>query len=504
MTRAAFIALIVLLVGYASSCVHPPQPVVVPEYGGYPDEVGKILVSKCATAGCHNAASYKNSGQLLLDTWAHLMEGGSSGASVIAYSPNYSPLLYFVNTDSTRGTIARPTMPYSTAANPQQPLSNEEYQTLKNWIAAGAPDKDGNIPFATNAATRQKIYLTNQGCDLVAVIDAQSHLVMRYIPIGERPGSVETPHCIKVAADGAYAYVSFLNGTYVQKIDTRTDEVVNKTNIGSGSWNILFVAPADTALMTSNWQSNGGVVTLNTATMAKNNQMTLLPGSLPDFVYPHGIASNAAFDTFYITLQVGNVVYKLSFNGLFKSVSLDGRPPVVSHPVGQKMPDPHEIMMLPGYGSYAVTCQGTNELRFMDAHTDKPLDSIPMGIFPQEMAMSATKPYIFVTCQEDNSPLPGRKGSVYVVNYLTRQVVKVLHGDFYQPHGVTVDDRNGKVYIASTNANPDGPAPHHATTCGGRAGWYTVYDLNTLEPTNNRRYQVTVDPYSAATRFQRP
>jgi DNA-binding beta-propeller fold protein YncE len=100
--------------------------------------------------------------------------------------------------------------------------------------------------------------------------------------------------------------------------------------------------------------------------------------------------------------------------------------------------------------------------------------------------------------------LPGRRGSVYVINYNTYEVVAVLNGDFYQPHGITVDDQTGTLLVASTNGNPDGPAPHHATACGGRAGWYSVYDINTLLPRSNKRYQVTVMPYSADTRFKNP
>ena len=104
--------------------------------------------------------------------------------------------------------------------------------------------------------------------------------------------------------------------------------------------------------------------------------------------------------------------------------------------------------------------------------------------------------------EDDANPLAGRKGSVYVINYITNEVVQVIYGDFYQPHGITVDDRTGQFVVASSNANPSGPAPHHATACGGRAGWYNVYSLNTLQPVNSRRYQVTVMPYSADVRFR--
>lgn len=498
-----------------TSCVHEPGITVVAADGNFPQPIARIIVTKCAISGCHNAASYKNAAGLLLDSWEHMLNGSANGAAVIAYSPKYSPLLYFVNTDPALGTTATPTMPQSTTTYPQSPLSKVEYNTLASWIAAGAPDKNGNIPFAANPDTRQKLYLTNQGCDLVAVIDAQSRLVMRYIPVGTNAGQTESPHDIKVDRDGRYAYVSLYGGTYVQQIDTRTDTVIASANLassalgGSGQWNILYLSPVSSSLMVSGLVANGYVVNVNTTSMQVNPSLTvdINTGGTDVFRNPHGLGSNATFDTFYTTLQYGNVVTKYWFTGgvlHYKYVSINGKPPVPTITATGSNPDPHQLTMAPGYDRYFVTCQSTNEVRIMDALTDVVLDSIPVGTYPQEMTLAPSKNYLFVTCTEDASnPLPGRSGSVYVIDYTPpAHIVKVLYGDFYQPHGVAVDEQNGLIYIPSRNANPLGPAPHHATACGGRAGWYSVYNLNTLEPADSKRYQVTVDPYTIVTRFK--
>ena len=490
-----------LLVAVAETACKPkkPSPQPEPDYGGFPSAIGKIIVNKCATAGCHNAASYQNSAGLRLVTWEHLVLGSGNGSVVVPYNTDYSPLLYFVNTNPARGTVATPTMPYNAP-----PLSDAEYNTLKEWIANGAPDKDGNIAFAADADTRQKIYLTQQGCDLVAVIDAKSELVMRYIGIGTNPGLIESPHCLRVSGDGSNAYVSFLAGTAAQKIDTRTDKVAGNINLGAGSWNILYIAPGDSLLATTDWVADGRIVFANTNTLATLPWLTGSGSGL--FVFPHGIASSPAADTFYVTAQYGNVVYKYQpYEPFYKKVSINGAPPVATNNNDNSSPNPHEILMSPDHSRYFLTCQGTNEIRVMDAHADALLKVIPVGSFPQEMAISTTKPYLFVTCLEDaGNSLSGRKGSVYVINYNTYEVVKVIYGDFYQPHGIAVDDRNGKIFVASTTANPGGPAPHHATACGGRAGWYSVYDLNTLDPVNSKRHQGAVRPYSADVRFKTP
>ena len=488
---------VALLVCFAASCVH--QPSAVPADGGFPPQVAGIFISKCAVAGCHNAASYANASNLQLDTWDHLFKGGSSGAVVVPYSAEFSPLLYYVNTDSSLGTVAVPTMPYSTGSTVRPALTKAEYLALQTWIANGAPDKSGNVAFATDAVNRQKMYMTQQGCDLLAVIDAQTGLVMRYIPIGQTAG-IESPHCVRISADGSSAYTSFLAGNVIQKIDTRTDQVTGATNVGSGSWNILYLAPADTALIASDWQGEGYLDFIHTPDML---QRGLPQGGGGTFVYPHGITSCITYDTFFITAQYGNVIYKYAPSvPLYKQISLDGNPPSAAAATTGSTPDPHEVLMVPDYSRYFVTCEGTNEVRVMNAHNDSVITHIPVGTFPQELAISRTKPYIFVTCMEDNSTLAGRRGSVYVINYNTYEVVAVLYGDFYQPHGLAVDDRYGRLYVASTNANPNGPAPHHATACAGRAGWYTIYDINTLQPLNDYRYEVTVMPYSVAARFR--
>lgn len=498
------ILLILLCLSIAfSACVHKTDTLT--NDGNFPPQIATIMITKCATAGCHNQASYGNADSLLLDSWEHLFNGSSSGAEAIAYSAQFSPLLYFVNTDPSLGTVAVPTMPYSTANRPMAALSKTEYMALYNWIQSGAPDKYGNIPFATNADTRQKTYVTQQGCDLLAVIDAEKNVVMRYIPIGVDPSNIESPHDVKVSPDGNFAYVCFYQGKYLQKINTKTDQVVGSAYLGNLStvkWSVVNISPDGSQILTTDCDGSGilAAIDANTMTMEPSK---LWNASSEGLIYPHGIATNATFDTFFVAAQYSNCVYKLIPNGFgFRSISLDGNKCSSYTDSLNNKPNPHQLLMVPDYSKYFATCQGNNTVVVMDAHTDSILATIPVGIKPQEMALSRSKPYIFVTCTEDGSTNPHAHGSVYVINYNTLQIVAKLYGDFYQPHGISVDDRDGTVTIISENINPDGPAPHHVTSCGGRDGWYTVYNLNTLTPLNNRRYEVTRDPYTADTRFK--
>lgn len=477
---------------FLPSCKHEPAE-GSGDYGNFPVKVGRIFVKRCATAGCHNAASAINANGLRLDSWDQLFNGGNNGAAVIPFDIQNSSLLNFINTYPDLGPLQGPTMPLN-----QTPLSRDEYIAIRDWIANGAPDKDGNIPFGANPVTRQKIYLTMQGCDLVAVIDADRKVVMRYIRVG-KTSAIEKPHCVRVSPDGNYAYVSFLSGDYIQKIDTRTDQIVAEMDVSAiienGQWNVLTLSPDGSKFVVSNWTGNGAVLLCNANTMQLIQKFEA-PGA---FTYPHATASNAAFDTFYVTAQYGNVVYKISPNGFYKRVRIDNAPETFT--AGTR--DPHEIIMTPDRSKYFLTCEASNEIRVMDAHADTLLKAIPVGIFPQELAISTVRPYVLATCMEDNNSTPGNyKGSVYVINYNTLEIVQRIDGRFYQPHGITVDDKNGLFYVGSRNASTTGPAPHHPSSCEGRNGWYSVYDLNTLQPHNTKRYEVSVDPYSADARFK--
>ncbi len=490
------ITILLALLAGLPSCKHKPYPVPAagPDtitWGGFPNDVGRIFITKCATAGCHNQASYNLAGGLLLDTWEHLFDGGYNGAVAIPYSPSFSSMMYFINTPANGNTdpVAEPTMP-----NNGTPLSKTEYETIKNWLAKGAPDRNGNIPFATEPDSRQKIYMTMQGCDLLGVIDAQKRVLMRAIPIGKLP-SIESAHSVHVSPDGRYAYVCFANGSYMQKIDTRTDSVVGEINIGQAAWNAFQISPDGSTIAVSDL-SIGKFVVFNANTMSG---ATIYPGFNP----LHGVAANASFDTFYVTALNSNYIYKFSRNGSYnEKIPIDGTDSTISG-TGSNVANPHEVAFAPGnFSRYFVTCQNTNRINIIDTHTDTLIKSIPIGVFPQEMSFSKTRPYVFITCTEDTS-YAGKlfKGSVYVINYETLELVKRIDGKFYQPHGLCVDDRNGLVYIASRNVNPDGPAPHHTSTCGGRNGYYHVIDLGSLQ-VFDKRYEVTPDPYVCDPRFK--
>jgi DNA-binding beta-propeller fold protein YncE len=458
----------------------------VPDYKQYPAAVGKIMFTQCAVSGCHNAASKDAAGGLNLESWDKLFEGGRNSACVIPFRSDYSTFHYYINTFSDIGVTLKPTMPYNRAA-----LSKEHVLLLKNWIDRGAPAADGTIKFADNVA-RKKFYVVNQGCDVVTVFDSETKLPMRYISIGASP-SPESPHMIRVSPDGQFWYVIFLASPYIEKYRTSDDSFVGRVNIGNGYWNSFCIS--------SNSQM-AYIIDLNgpTGKIASVDLNTMTATINIGWNFPHGSALNNANDTLYVTQQVNSSkLYKIPVAdfGEYSEVNLFSALPAQAL-------NPHEIRFTPDGAKYFVTCQGTSEVRVFATGTDQLLAIIPVGAMPSEMSFSTSTNYVFVTCTEDVSSFPGKRGSIAVIDYTTNSLVATLYSG-HQPHGIEVDDAKNQVYVVNRNFTNDGPAPHHSSECGGRNGNVSFIDMRTLTMLTNisggiKKVEIAVDPYSVSVR----
>jgi DNA-binding beta-propeller fold protein YncE len=459
----------------------------VPDYNDYPEEIGKLIFTKCATSGCHNTASKEAAGGLSLQSWNDLFAGGRGGAAVIPYRSDYSTLFYFTNTFSDLGPTLRPTMPYN-----KPPLSREEVLMLKSWIDAGAPDREGFVKFSDNP-NRKKYYVTNQGCDVVTVFDQASGLQMRYIDVGQTAGT-DIPHMIRVSPDKQYWYVLSVTGLYLEKFRASDDRFVAKAFIGIGNWNAFTISSdSQTAYCTDLSAPAGKVSTVDLTSMTASPQQP--------FNYPHGVALKASDDTMYITQQAGSRLYKVpvaDFSALSQVDLFTGPDPAITL-------NPHEIVFSPDGSKYFVTCQGSEEVRIFQSGSDALLGIIPVGASPTEMAFSTNTPYMFVSCTEDTINFPGKRGSVAVINYQTNSFVKYIYTG-HQPHGIAVDDVKKIVVVANRNFATDGPSPHHSGACGGRNGFVSFININTLNMvpvsvgSSTKKIEISVDPYSVGIR----
>ena len=452
------------LIIFSFSCKHDTVEIPItaqPQNSGYPDSIANIIVNKCATSGCHNSLSRGVAGGLDYTTWESMYDGGRNATSVIPYNAENSYLLYSVNTDSTRGPRLLPTMPYLGTS-----LSTQEYSTLVNWIANGAPNKDGFVKFSDNP-NRKKIYICMQGCDKVAVIDEQTKVIMRYVNVGANPNQIESPHLVRVSPDGQYWYVVFYTGDIIQKFRTSDDSMVGQVNIASGDWNTIMITP-DGSKGFANATSAGKTVVVDL------NSMTQLAVLTEDF--PHGGFITNDGHYLYLSCQNGNFIVKIDITSPFydsnQIVLIPGTQPTTS-----SLLDPHEIILSPDGTKYFVSCQKTAEVRILQTSNDSLLAVIPVGEKPQEFTSISSLNKVYVTCTEAIVSA-NQKGLVYSIDCTTYVKDSIYAG--FQSHGLVADESTKLIYVANLNLDPNGPAPHHISSCSGRNGNLTIIDANSF------------------------
>ncbi len=453
------------------------------ELSCYPPDVGKIFITHCAQAGCHNARSKGAAGGLDLSTWTALFEGSSGGSAVIPFRTDHSFLLNFINDGHDPDiTPQPPLMPYNL-----EPLSAQDYQTIKSWIADGAPDCNGGR-FCDNP-DRDKFYVTNQTCDLLYVFDAEKKVVMRAIDVGGDPNFSENPHTLRFSPDGLYYYICFAaNGQYFEKYRASDDSLIARLDlVKAGGWNTFCISPDGSKAFVVDYD-NEVVAGVDCASM------TLLPGlnpvnpwqGMPSFGKPHGSRISPDGKFLYVTMQKGNGLAKMDAHWMpFNTY------PIIQFPV-PGLAGPHEIEFSPDGSLYFVTCQDSNDVYIFDAANDAYLKSIGTADEPVEMEVITSRPLLFVTCMEGNA--------VSIINYEDTTLVKTITvGE--QPHGISADEKRGIVYVANRNVNPSGPAPHHLSDCGnGRNGYLVAIDINTLELVPGFKFELSVDPYALRVR----
>ena len=459
-------------------------PVLDFEKSEYPEEIAKIMLTNCAVSGCHNDISKDAAAGLSLTSWNNMFKGSRNGAVTIPFEHKQSSIFLFCNIYDDLGVKAKPTMPINAPA-----LSRNQIIEIQKWIDSGAPNRNGIVKFSDNP-DRKKAYITNQGCDLIAIIDLESGLIMRYINVGTS-NQIESPHQVKISPDGNYWYVIFSNGSIIQKFKTKDDSYVGQVNIGDGNWNTMAISSDSKKAFIVNWNSNGSIAYVDLENMKLISTYQSESGL---YTFPHGIAFHPSGKTIFVTAQSGNFIYKIDINNPQfpeeeKIVLETGATASTLSSL-----DPHEIIFSPNGEKYFISCQKSNEIRVFNSENDSLLTVIPTGKYPQEMSISRTSNYLFVSCTEDDAFAPNR-GSVSVLDYVNNTFVKSIKTG-YQPHGIAVDDNNKQVYVAHRNIDINGPAPHHTTSCGGRNGYLTVIDLKTLELIDGKKTELSVDPYS--------
>lgn len=445
----------------------------------YPDQVAAIILTKCAVPGCHNTQSKDAAGGLDLTTWNKLFEGGNGGAVVIPYRPDFSTLCYYTNTDSLKGLVLVPTMPVNS-----QPLSSEEYETLRSWIVNGAPDKNGFVKFS-DYQDKPKLYINNRGCDVVTVMDPVSKLAMRYIDVGNSTG-IEGPYMIKVAPDKLHWYVIFNPGTIIQKFRTSDNVKVGELNMNLGFWSSMSITNDSKKAFIADANFTGRII------YASLENMQIITTYETGLTYPFGLCINNSNNRLYATSKEGNFIYKIDItnpqNPIIQEISLETGIPVTVNPTL----NPYHIRLSNDEAKYFVTCNKSNELRILQTSNDSLLATFSTGSNPAEMVVSSAYPYLFISCL--GVPGTSKLSAITIFDYAVGTLLPEINAG-HDSKGIAIDETSNRLFVANRNVSAGGPAAHHEPVCEGKNGYITAIDLNSLQLVPGFKTELSVDPY---------
>lgn len=449
----------------------------------YPSQVAAILLTKCAITGCHNSASSDAAAGLTLDSWDRLFEGGRGGAAVIPFRPDFSTMCYYTNSYSELGPKLSPTMPINGEA-----LTKTDYMVLRDWIANGARNLAGFTRFKN---TRNKLYVTNQLCDMVMVIDGHSKLTMACIDVGVS-AKPEFPVCIRVSPNNNAWYVSFLASNVIQKFDTSGDSFVGQLDLGEGIWSTFEISSDSKYGFFVDNSQLGKIAYADLETMK-----VIAYFRDASLVYPRSVVINSHEKRLYVGAENGNYVCAIDYTNpllpVTSQIVLDANPPTSSSRI-----DPNALLLNKSGNLCFIACCASNEIKVLNTQSGTIVKTLALNACPGTMVFDETQQNLFVACFNDSVSFSGNLGSVQIWN-MSAGTLKTLYTGC-QPNGMSLNNAYGYLAVVNSNINPKGPKPHHTGACFGRNGYVTYVDLQSLELIPGKKFELAVYPSAIALR----
>ena len=390
----------------------------------FTQHIQPLLNEKCATSECNSDAVH--SAGLSLASWNSIVKGSKNGEVIIAFNAERSLL-----TNLFDGTAHRKMHPAL-----EKELRTTERNFLKRWINEGAKNSSGVSPFQNMT---QKLYVPNQGEDVVAVIDTDSLVVARYVNVGVSPAT-DAPHFI--VAQGNFWYVSLINTGKIQKFDAHADTLVASGNV-VGAPALLALTPDGSKLYISQFTSSTKLISvMNTATM-------MVEKTIPVWTMPHGIRMNTAGTRLYVANMMSDNISVIDVAGdsVVETIPLA----FDANPFGPTKYAPMEIAVSPNDAYMLVTCSEHQEVRMFATATHTLVDSFQVGEQPWHLDFTPDGDYCYITNRCGNS--------ISQIHLPMRAVMNtiVAPSDFDYPHGCAVSADGKYIFVSNENMN------HHFT-----------------------------------------
>ncbi len=367
---------------------------------------------------------------LSLESWDTIIAGSDHGEVVIPYDPDGSLLIRLATMLSSEDSLS------VQAAN----LSEEDILTVRAWIERGAPNDEGQIPYADAS---NLLYACIQGAARVAVIDMDANLVIRTIDLQEL-GFTENsrPHHVAVEPDGSAFYVSLIGDDIVLKFD-RNNELTDQTDFERPG--MLVVSPADSLLFVG--RSMKAVNPPQRIGIIERNGMEIEELDV-FFPRPHALAVDPTGRYVYVGSLAENRMATVDYAAYRPELqTIKGE----THTLVQFAVSPDGQMMVAGG-------QLTGEFLFFDVSnpsTPFPDGSIKVGMAPWHPVFSPDGNFVWFGNKMGNRAT--------VVDVAERTVAATVEG-LSEPHGAAISPDGRNVYISNNNLK------------GAYAGRYTWQD----------------------------
>jgi len=435
----------------------------------YSKHIQPIFDRSCLGSGCHNAADAAE--DLVLESWGSLFVGSEHGAMVVPFRPEKSHLVFHMNIDSTLAPVAEPAMP------PDVPLERGTIELLMRWIREGAKNDAGNVAFSETPAG--KVYVTNQADDEIAVIDIQSNLLMRMVPVGvldNRTSPPEAPHNIVVDPKREFYYVNMIVASELWKFRVSDNSMIDRVALGSNSSPAQVVITADgTSAYVSNFDLTGtrrGIQILNTQTMQVTATVTD-----PRILACHGVQLTHDGKWLWTANQQSDNIAIIDTDTDSLAAILKVDPSVTDLPLGAPQFGPYQLVFTPDDQFAYVTCRFSNEVRVFNTITRQLVTTIPVGVNPLILDISPDGQIVYVANRGTGA---SPSTSVSVIRTSDNSEMTRIQGVGVEPHGVAVTGDGHYVYVSCENIN-NPETPHHPVSGMKTPGYVVVINTATNE-----------------------
>ncbi|MCU0924619.1 MAG: beta-propeller fold lactonase family protein [Hydrogenophaga sp.] len=310
------------------------------------------------------------------------------------------------------------------------------------WLLTGV--QMALLVWSSTSFAADKVYVANEGADMVSVHDPVSFEKLASVPVGQ------APHNVQVSPDGKFAWVTN-NGEPAQAsgspahkgaahgahgaqpgavwvIDTSTHAVVDKVPVGAHPAHVVVTPDGSHAYVTNGGDNSVSVVD----TSARKLVATIAVGQ-----YPHGLRVSPDGKEVYVANLKGGTV---------SVIDTASQKEVAQLPVGK---GPAQTGFTPDGRFAFVSLSQENAVALIDPATRKVVRKIAVGTVPIQLYATPDSRTLLVANQGTRK-MPGK--TVSLIDLASFKVVKTLEtGD--GAHGVVVDRDGRLAYVTNIYAN---------------------------------------------------